>query len=271
MTKVSQMSLPAGYQELLDKILAYFDNQIYPTWATRYFHRTRAAKKRNVEKTYMPSAATAWKALTPPEKAAWTSASVFGTLNNYQLFLADYAYRRKNGYALPGTPSDYHEVMGLEIQNPGGVTNVRLRRDEKDLVGPIGIDFTYQKAEIAPTGDQPFKFVATAYYFKLGEIATLEHTWTAPAGNVNWTLVSESFGDALEKYFHLTITWYLDSYDAIVHLDHLLISDVNDDKYRECWQYKAGRTWSYDELYRKTGWLFSPGYRVPFFDVVYLG
>jgi len=270
MVKVAQMDLPAGYQELLDKILAYFDNQIYPTWASRYFHTTRAAKKRNVEKTYMPSAAVAWKALNPAEKADWTSASIFGTLNNYQLFLADFAYRRKNGLSLPGTPSDYHEVMGLEIQNPGGSTNVRLRRDEKDLVGPIKIEFNYLKTENALTASVPFKFVATAYYFKLGEIVTLEHTWTAPAGNVPWASVSESFGTASQKYFHLTVIWYLDAYDAIVDLDHLLITSNAVDKYRECWQYKAGRTWEYDDLYRKTGWLFTPGFRVPYFNVIYL-
>ena len=270
MVKVAQMDIPPAYQALLDKILAYYDNQVYPTWAGRFFHKTRAAKKANKEKTYMPSASLAWKALTPDEKVAWTAAAVFGTLNNYQLFLADFSFRRKNGLSLPGTPYSTREVMGLELQNPGGGALVRLRRDEKDLVGPIKIEFTYQKTENSPTPSVPFKFIATAYYFKLGEIATLEHTWTAPAGDVPWASVSESFGVSLEKYFHLTIIWYLDSYDAIVDLDHLLISDVVGDKYRECWQYKAGRTWEYEDLYRKTGWLFTPGFRVPYFEVIYL-
>jgi hypothetical protein len=271
MVKVAKMDIPPAWQPLLDKILAYYDNQIYPTWASRYFHKTRSAKKRNKQKTYIPSAAAAWKALTSSEKVAWTSASAFGTLNNYQLFLADFSYRRKNGLSLPGTPFSTHEMMGLEIQNPGGSTNVRLRRDEKDLVGPITIAFTYQKTENAPTGDKPFKFIATAYYFWEGKNLTLTKEWSAPTGNVSWTSVSESFGVSGQKYFHLTIIWYLDNYDAIVDLDHLLIQSAGTDKYRECWQYKAGKTWSYDNLYRKTGWLFTPGYQVPYFDVIYLG
>ena len=270
MVKVAQMDLPPGYEELQAKILSWFDSLIYPTWATRYYHGTRAAKKRNQEKTYMPSSAAAWKLLTPVEKADWTTASIFGTLNNYQLFLANFAYRRKNGLVLPGTPSDLHEMMGLEIQNPGGSTNVRIRRDEKDLIGPIGIDFTYLKTENSPTASVPFKFQATAYYFEGGQNKTLIHDWNAPAGNVGWTQVSESFGVAGQKYFHLTIIWYLDAYDAIVDLDHLLVTSNLVDLYRECWQYRAGRTWEYDDLYRKTGWLFTPGFRVPYFEVIYL-
>lgn len=271
MVKVAQMDLPAGYQELLDKILAWYDNQIYPTWAGRFFHRTRSARKMNKEKTLLPVISDVWATLTDAQKAAWGTASAFGTLNDYQLFTSDYSYRSKNGLALPGTPSDLHEMMGLELQNPGGSTNVRLRRDEKDLVGPIEIEFTYQKTENAVTPSVPFKFIATAYYFDAGQNKTLTHEWSAPAGNVNWAQVSESFGVAGQKYFHLTIIWYLDAYNAIVDLDHLLITSNLVDKYRENWQYKAGKTWEYDNLYRKTGWLFTPEFWVPYFNVIYLG
>lgn len=218
----------------------------------------------------MPSSAVAWAGLTALQKADWATASVFGTLNKYQLFLADYSYRRKNGLTLPGTPYSLREMMGLEIQNPGGLLNVQLRRDEKDLNGPIGINFTYLKTENAVTGGDPFKFFATAYYFEGGRNGTETLEWTAPAGNVAWSQVTQTLGIAGRKYFHLTIIWSLNLYDAIVDMDHLLITSNSVDHYRENWQYKAGRTWSYENLYRKTGWLFTPGYRVPYFDVLYL-
>ena len=271
MVKVAIQSIPPAYEPLLAKILAHFDNQIYPTWATRFFHKTRSAKKANKEKTYLPSIASYWATLTAEEKAAWGTAAAFGTLNKYQLFTTDFSYRRKNGLSLPGTPSDYHEVMGLRLDNPGGSENVRLRRDEKDLVGPIGISFTYKKTENSPTPSVPFKFLATAYYFDAGHNLTLTHEWEAPSGNVDWSQVSESFGVSGQKYFHLTILFYLDSYDATIYLDHFLIQSAGVDKYRECWQYKSGKTWEYDNLYRKTGWLFFPDYHVPYFEVLYLG
>jgi hypothetical protein len=314
MVKVAQMSIPPEYAALLARILAYFDNQIYPTWAGRFFHKTRSAKKALKEKTYMPSAAAAWKLLTPTEKTAWAAAADFGALNRYQLFLADFSYRRKNGLSLPGTPYPLHEMMSLEIQNPGGLENVRLRRDEKDLVGPVGINFTYRKQEMslitqdmwsdanvawadavaqwtgieAAAWSDPnidwsdtlarwafsttglFHFVATAYYFEAGKNNIEVLSWSAPAGSFDWTQVTQSFGVSGRKYFHLTIIWYLDGYDALVDFDHLLITTNGVDKYRENWQFKAGKVWVYDNLYRKSGWLFSPDIAVPYFEVLYL-
>lgn len=271
MVKVAQMNIPPAYQSLLDKILAFFDNQIYPTWATRFFHKTRSAKKALKEKTYLPAVSDIWTGLTAPQKAAWASASLFGTLNNYQLFTSDYCFRRKNGLSLPGIPNDLHEMMGLRIANPGGGATVTLRRDEKDLVGLITIAFTYSKTQNAPTGGDPFNFLATAYYFDAGENKTDTKQWSAPSGNVAFSQVSEQFGMAGRKYYHLTVLVSLAAYDAICDIDHFLITDQNGDKYRENWQFKAGRVWEYDNLYRKTGWLLSPDYRVPYFEVVYLG
>jgi hypothetical protein len=270
MVKVAQMDIPPAYQSLLDKILSYFDNQMYPTWATRYFHTTRAAKKANKEKTYLPSISAAWGALTTNEKDAWRTASDFGTLNCYQLFTTDYSYRRKNNLIIPGTPSDYHEVMGLRLQNPGPESEVRVRNDEKDLVGPITISFNYKKTENVASPGNPFYCVATAYYFWEGKNQTVTTTWTAPDGNIDWTTANLTLGSYPIKYFHLTIIWYLDNYDATIDLDHLLIQGNAVDKLRECWQYKSGKEWAYDNLYRKTGWLFSPGFRVPYFEVLYL-
>ena len=51
MVKVAQMTIPPEYEPLLAKILAWFDSLIYPTWASRYFHTSRSAKKANKEKT----------------------------------------------------------------------------------------------------------------------------------------------------------------------------------------------------------------------------
>lgn len=271
MVKVSLMDLPPGYEELVAKILAWYNNLMYPTWATRNRQTTRSAKAANKAKTPMPSAAAAWKELTQDQKDAWGTAAVFGALNRYQLFLSNFCYRRKNGLELPGDPFPLHEVMGLELQNPSGVNEVRLRRDEKDLVGPLSIDFTYLKTENSPTGGTPFKFIATAYFFEAGKNNTEILECEVPAGDAGWTQVSESFGVPGRKYFHLTVIFYMDYYDAIIDLDHFLIADANGDKYRENWQFKAGKTWSYENLYRKTGWLFSPEYHVPYFEVVYLG
>lgn len=265
------LEIPAAWEALMEKILRWYDNQMYPVWNPFFKHKTRRAKKVLKEKTYLPSIASAWNPLADAVKNQWGTAAAFGTLNKYQLFTSDYSYRRKNNLSLPGTPSDFHQLFGLRWQNPTPIAICRLRRDEKDLVGTVTIAFNYKKTENAPTGGTPFKFIATLYYYVHGVIKTETHTWSAPAGNVAWASVSEAFGTGTRKYFHLIILWYLDSYNAEVDIDRLLITDNDGDKYRESWQFKAGRTWSYDDLYRKTGWLFTPEYHVPYFDVVYLG
>ena len=297
------MNIPPEYEALLAKILSWFDNQIYPTWATRYFHTSREAKKVNKEKTFMPSSAAAWKLLTPEEKDAWGTSAWWATLtsterrewgvqNRYQLFLADFSHRRKNGLSLPGVPNDFHNMFVLQMQNPGGAINVRLRRDEKELVGPISVEFTYKKQDpeswhilteagdyiLTEAGDYivmdpppgGFHLVATAYYFEQGKNSTEVYQWNAPGGNVDWNKVSFSFGATGRKFYHLTLIWYLDGYDAVVHLDHLLIKSAGVIKYLEYWAFKAGTAWAYDNLYRKTGWLFTPSYDPLYFDVVYL-
>jgi hypothetical protein len=314
MVKVGNLTFPPGYEALVAKILAWYDNQIYPTWATRNRHNTRSAKKRNLEKTLLPSISGIWKGLTPAERAAWSAASDFSTLNGYQLFTSDYSYRRKNGLSLPGTPNNYHDMFSLEIDNPGGVSEVRFRRDEKDLVGPVNISFNYKKVErqtitleewsdlVATWADATamwtgvevaawsdpnidwadvlarwaystkgmFHLVAILYYFEDGQNKIETHNWDSPAGPQNWNTVSFSMGTSGKKYFHLTLNWYMDNYDATVDFDHLLITSAGADKYRECWQFKSGKTWEYDNLYRKMGWLFSPAFAVPYFQVLYL-
>lgn len=265
------LEIPAAWEPLIEKILRWFDNQMYPVWCPFNFHRTRRAKKRNQDRTYIPSTATAWNALDAATKANWATAAAFGTLNNYQLFVSDYCYRKKRTMSLPGTPNALHQMMGLLAKNPGGATNVRWRRDQKDVEGQITVAFNYKKTENAPTGDQPFKFNATLYYFEGGQNKTETHEWTAPAGNVAWAAVSETFGTAGRQYFHLTVIWSLDSYDANIEMDRLLITDADGDVYRESWQYNAGKTWQYDDLYRKVGWLWTPEFHVPYFEIVYNG
>ncbi|HUV42313.1 MAG TPA: hypothetical protein VMY36_00135 [Patescibacteria group bacterium] len=264
------LEIPPSWLPLLEKIMRWYDNQKYPIFGPFFSHGTRSAKAENKERTYLYKISDAWKELDQETKDAWETASAFGTLNRYQLFTSDYSYRRKIGLSLPGAPNAFHQLFGMRLQNPSGSVNVRLRRDEKDLVGPVTIAFNYLKTENAPTGDLPFKFIATLYYFADGQNKEITHEWSAPAGNVDWVSVFEQFGVVGLPYFHLRLIWYFDGYDAIVDLDRLLISDQNGDKYREDWQFKAGKTWSYDDLYRKTGWLFTPGFRVPYFEVLYL-
>ena len=101
MVKVAAMTIPPEFETLLAKILAHFDQMIYPTWASRMFHTTRSAKARNLEKTYIPGVRGVWSTFTSTQKAAWKAAAGYTGYSNYQLFTADYSYRKKHNLSLP--------------------------------------------------------------------------------------------------------------------------------------------------------------------------
>jgi len=270
MTKVAIMTIPPDFQALLDKILSYFDQLNYPTWASRNFHVTRKAKAVNVTKTVLPKVRDAWALLNAAEKQAWKDAVGYTGYNKYQLFTADFVYRRKNGLTIPGIPYTTHQLYGLKISNPGGSSQIRFRLHLKDLVGPLTISFNYKKGQYTPPADKSFNFEAIAYYFEGGLNISETNSWESPTGDVVWSLVSQSWGMAGRKYFHLTVEFKLDNYDADVFLDNLRISDGLGAFYSDSFNKKASKEWVYQSFYRKQGWAFDPSFEVPNFEVVYL-
>lgn len=219
------INIPPSWIPLMEKILRWFDNQAYPVFTPFFQHKTRAAKERNVNKQWITEIKTSWGGLAAATKANWKTAAAFVKRSGYQLFMKDYAYRKKNHLSLPGAPNVLFQVKGLLMSNPGPVAQVRLQRDDVQLTGQVTVSFNYKKVENAPTGGDPFKFIATLYYFKAGLIYTETHTWNAPAGNVAWASVSETFGTASRKYFHCRVLFYLDNYDADVYFANFLIQD----------------------------------------------
>jgi len=271
MVKIAQMTFPPGYEELVNKILRWYDSLQYPTWAFSNKHNTRAAKKVLQEKTYLPGARDTWKGLSAVEKAAWKSAAAFDYRSNYALFCGDYSYRKKNGLSLPGTPDNLHQIYGLEMCDPDGLNEVIVQREDIVLAGPVSLSFNFKKDEISEPLAQSWGFDWTLYYFEDGENKIEYLNWEAPAGNLAWQNQSFTLGHAGQLYFHSVLTFYLEFYQANVFLDNLLISDATGDIYREAWKLNAKKQWIYTPQYRKTGWLFSPDYDTDFIKVLYLG
>jgi hypothetical protein len=270
MVKVAQMELPPGYEDLLNKILAWFNNQIYPTWATRYFHTTRKAKKENKEKTFIPGAREIWNSFDLDTKLDWFLARGYTTWSGYNLFLADYSYRRKNGLSLPGTANTSHQLYGLKMSNPGAGNEVVFRLHLKDLVGPLTIDWYYKKTEYQATFGDPFNLIAEALFFDGGLNIVDEETWEAPSGNVDWSHVTLTIGESGRRYFHLIIQFSIMDYDCDIFFDNFKVSDQNGSFFTDSFTHKAAAQWAYEAFYRKQGWAFYPEFAVPFFEVLYL-
>jgi len=250
----------------------WFERYGVPIWCRKWFQTSRAVVKQKQAATKLPSAASAWRALDTNTKGAWKAAAynAYKYYRGYRLFVADYIWRQKAGLSLPGTPSNFHQLFGLKLANPGGALDVEMRRDDKDLVGPITIKFAYKKNEITPSATAAFKVNCTAYYFTYGSYSSDTDNFSAPAGNVGWNTIERSFGPNLRKYFHFKIVFTIKDYDAEVYIDNVILKDKNKEFFREGWNTESYAPWVPKMLYRKQDWEFKPVYAEPYFIHQYL-
>lgn len=218
-------TFPPSWIPLMEAIMAWYDRQAYPIWSPFSGHVTRKQKTADKANSLLTTVQAEWALLNAGEKAAWSTASSFVKVNGYQFFVKDTCYRIKNNESYPVIPSALHQLEGLQMSNPTGSGNVRLQRDDVNLTGQVTLSFNYKKTEIAPTSSVPFKAEITLWYFKDGQNKTETHTWTAPAGNVAWASVSETYGTVGRKYFHQRIIFHLDDYHADVQFANFLIQD----------------------------------------------
>jgi len=217
--------LPPSWVPLMEKIMRFFDQLQYPIMTPFGQMGKRKADQTRKENTWITEIKDSWAGVAAGVKADWKMAAAFVKKTGYQLFVKDYAERKKNGLSLPGSPDVLHQVYGLWMSNWGGNYQVRAQRDDVELTGQVTLSFNYKKDEFTPTFGDPFNFAVTLWYFEAGEIKTETHTWSAPAGDVPWTVVSETYGTAGRKYFHHRVIFYLDVYDADVYFADFLISD----------------------------------------------
>ena len=217
--------IPPSWVPLLEKVLRWFDNQIYPVVTPFGMYSPRKKKQVNRVNTFLSTLRLLWNDFDSSQKAAWSTAAAFVKRSGYQLFVKDTCFRIKTFRPFPRAPSSYFAMYGLVMKNPGGATNVRLQRDDVNPMGQVTLSFNYKKIERNPTPSVPFKAVITLWYFEGGENKTETHVWEAPAGNVAWSSVSETYGMEGRQYFHHRVIFYLDSYDADVFLANFLITD----------------------------------------------
>ncbi|MDO9027521.1 MAG: hypothetical protein Q7U68_01480, partial [Candidatus Roizmanbacteria bacterium] len=233
MAKVAILNIPGPVRPALGRVLAFFDNLIYPVWAFRNFHFSRQAKYQLRRKTYLPKVKESWVALTDQQRKDWKTAGNFIKLNGWLLFTQDYSFRKKQGFDLPGIPSTFHEVYGLVISNLGGLELVETDYYTSNISGPITVSFSYFKNEYTSATGLGFGVEITAYYFEGGENKAENLVWIANLGNLPWLSFSQSIGVAGREYYLLKVAFFLDEYNADVGLDHFLIADTIGDIYRE--------------------------------------
>ena len=272
MVKVIQPNIPPEWVPLFEKIFRWFQRRGVPIFARMWFQDARSIDRSKKKGSKIPLAGQAWSNLDGAVKTQWNYAAynAYKFYSGYRLFTTDYIFRVMNNLSLPGTPANTHQLFGLKMFNPGGSANIFARRDDKDLIGQINFKFSFKKDEITPSGSQAFIVKCTAYYLIPGGIATETDTYTAPAGDSGWQTINRTFGTTDRKYFHFKIVFRINNYDAIIHLDNVILSDADGEFFRENWNTTNYDYWKPDMLYRKRDWQFHPAYIRNFFLHEYL-
>lgn len=257
MATVVGLQIPPEWQDFLDKITRWYDNQIYPTWSLPSMHLTRSSKATNKAKTFLPDARVFWAALTAPEKNLWKMAMAFQKLSGWNYFIEKYSYYIKHNLPLDLTPHQLYQMFGLRLSSTTTDKIISAVFDEKDLIGPLRLRFSYRQLERHAPSFKPFFIHADLYYFDAGQNIVETFDWESPAGNVDWSPFDESFGSTGKKLFHVVLTFESKNYNGDIFIDNLWLTDGLHYSYKEPFKVKAGKNWVYIPLYRKQGWSFS--------------
>jgi len=251
------LNVPPEYVPLIEKIIRWYDNQIYPVWGLGFFHTTRSAKNANKERTFLKEIGASWQSIGASARADWSSASAFLGLNGYQLFTSNYSYRKKQSLDLPGLSNQYHQLFALRLLDDGSWPDNSIRYDTIVVTGPIDLSFNYRLVNQGVSPNSQLRCDIEAHYFEAGENKIDTATFTLNYADDNWHSYSNQFLVSDRFYFHLIVSFRLIDYPSEVHLDNLLIQHNSDDILREGFFFKAGKSYAPVPLYRKEGWVFS--------------
>lgn len=272
MVKVIGNILPAEWEEFWKKVVRWYGLRGIPTFSRLWSQDIRRMRQIRYTISHFKAMGSAWRKLSGATQQLWRDAAkkCWDYNRGYRLFTADYIYRLIAGLPIPGTPSNYHQLFGLEMLNPGGAQNVLMRRDDKDIVGQITAKIKFKKVELAAGNGNAFKIQQTGYYFIAGGYNTDTDEYIAPADNIDWNEVVRTFGTASRKYFHYKIVLAIANYDAIVDVDSIELLDQNGRFFKETFITKRNKAWVPKMLFRKTDWAFSPSFIDTYFKHLYL-
>lgn len=159
MAVVGSFTIPDEILVLFNNLVRRVDSRRYGAVAQQGHLLSREKKLKVSTRSLLPVISDYWRGLTTTEQNNWKSAGASNTLNGWNLFVQDTAYRLK--YGLPGlaTPSDLHQykVGKIEIAAPAtGATIAQYHPNRyyklKKVTGSkaLYVDFAINEALVLP-------------------------------------------------------------------------------------------------------------------------
>lgn len=120
MAQVGSLDVPPELLELMRGLITATSNRVTGSVRKAGYIPSKAQANRLTQRSLLPQIKELWGALSAPQQAAWKAAAATTSMNGWNLFVQDTAYRLK--YGIPGiaTPSLLHQfkVGRIEIAAP---------------------------------------------------------------------------------------------------------------------------------------------------------
>lgn len=186
MAQVGALDIPPELLELWRKLISPTNTRVTGAIRKHGYIPSKVQVVKLTNQSLLPEIRTAWNGLSAPAQAAWKAAAAVTTMNGWNLFVQDTAYRIKYGISGLATPSLLHQykVGRIEIAAPAQKTilaqyhpnkyyvskkvrgNTTVREDiaifEK-LQLPLEIGCSFRSNLTAVTGSPKAKFYAIVY------------------------------------------------------------------------------------------------------------
>lgn len=120
MAQIGYLDVPVELQELLRNLISPTSNRRTGAVRKAGYLPSRQQKLKLTTRSLLPQISELWAALSVPQQNAWKVAAAANTMNGWNLFVQDTAYRLKYGISGLATPSPYHQykVGRIEIAAP---------------------------------------------------------------------------------------------------------------------------------------------------------
>lgn len=219
MAIVGALDIPPELIELFRKLMSPTNTRVSGAIRKHGYLPSKRQIVNLTNKSLLPQIRTLWDSLDPTDQAAWKAAAAVTSMNGWNLFVQDKAYRIKYGITGLATPSLIHQykVGRLEIATPAQKAvlvqyhpnkywvskkmrgNTSVREDVpifEKLQLPLEVGCSFRSNLTAVTGSPKARFYAVVYSSYQGRTIETETGFDIPLTS-DWTQLTSTITNVI--------------------------------------------------------------------------
>lgn len=219
MTQIGSLIVPPELQALFANLFAPVSPRKRGAVRKTGYLLSRQQKLKVSTRSLLPQIRDLWNALSEPQRQAWKDAGAVTSMNGWNLFVQDTAYRLKYDISGVATPSEIHQykVGRIEIEAPASKVMLAQFHPNKYYVSkklpgkttqredvaiyeylqlPLTIGCSFRSNLIATTGTPRIKFYAIVYSSYQGRTLETEVGFDIPLTS-DWTTGTATISDVV--------------------------------------------------------------------------